>query len=72
MPKDAHRLCAGGGDLDLTGMDIAREAVKQVLTVNEEEWRKELPGIEQHLAIFGDKLPQAMQVEYENLKKRLG
>jgi len=58
-------------DIDLTGMDISPEAVKEVLEVNQEEWRKELPGIEQHLNIFGDKLPPELQVEYENLKKRL-
>lgn len=59
-------------DLDLVGMDISPEALKEVLAVDREEWRKELPGIKQHLEIFGDKLPTAMQVEYENLKKRLG
>jgi phosphoenolpyruvate carboxykinase (GTP) len=59
------------GDLDLTGMDIAPETVKQVLQVDREEWRQELPGIAQHLAIFGDKLPPELQVEYKNLKKRL-
>lgn len=60
------------GDLDLAGMDISPEAVKQVLAVDREEWRQELPGIEQHLKIFGDKLPPELLVEYENLKKRLG
>lgn len=59
-------------DLDLAGMDISPEALKEVLEVDREEWRKELSGIKQHLEIFGDKLPTAMQVEYENLKKRLG
>jgi phosphoenolpyruvate carboxykinase (GTP) len=59
-------------DLDLTGMDISPDVVKQALEVNQEEWRQELPSIEQHLAIFGDKLPPELQVEYENLKKRLG
>jgi phosphoenolpyruvate carboxykinase (GTP) len=60
------------GDLNLAGMDITPEAVKQVLEVNQEEWRQELPGITQHLAIFGDKLPPELQIEYQNLKKRLG
>jgi len=59
------------GDLDLTGMDIAPETVKQVLQVDREEWRQELPLIEEHLEIFGDKLPPELQVECENLKKRL-
>ena len=59
-------------DIDLTGMDISPETVKQVLAVDPEEWRQELPSIKQHLEIFGDKLPPELQVEYENLKKRLG
>jgi phosphoenolpyruvate carboxykinase (GTP) len=59
-------------DLDLTGMDMAPEVVKQVLHVDREEWRRELPGIAEHLALFGDKLPPELQAEYESLKKRLG
>jgi phosphoenolpyruvate carboxykinase (GTP) len=59
-------------ELDLEGMDITPEAVQQVLVVDREELRKELPGITRLLEIFGDKLPPELQVEYENLKKRLG
>ena len=59
-------------ELDLVGLDIAPESVQQVLAVDRDEWRKELPGIASHLAIFGDKLPPELQTEYENLKNRLG
>ncbi len=62
----------GEGDLDLAGMNISPEAVKKALEVDREEWRKELPGIREHLEMFGPKLPSALFEEYEALKKRLG
>ncbi len=60
------------GDLDLSGMDIAPEAVRQVLDVDCGEWREELPAIRKHLEVFGDKLPPELLAEFENLQKRLG
>ncbi len=58
-------------DLDLSGLNISPEAVAEVLAVDHEEWRRELPGMKQHLDTFGDKLPRELQAEYENLKSRL-
>ncbi len=58
--------------LDISGMDIPSKQLKEVLGVDPEEWRKELPGIKQHLETFGERLPRELLVEYEGLKKRLG
>ena len=58
-------------DLDVAGLNITTEALAQALAVNSEEWRQELPAIKQHLARFGNKLPPALSVEYENLQERL-
>ena len=58
-------------DLDLAGLDISAGAVEKVLAVDGEEWRRELPGIKQHLDVFGTRLPPELQREYENLKRRL-
>ncbi|MCG6533498.1 MAG: phosphoenolpyruvate carboxykinase (GTP) [Syntrophales bacterium LBB04] len=58
--------------LDLAGMDISPEEVKNALHVDPDEWKKELPGMKEHLGTFGDRLPQEMLTEYEKLKNRLG
>jgi phosphoenolpyruvate carboxykinase (GTP) len=58
--------------LDLDGLDVSREDVKQALNVDDDEWRAELPLIEQWFATIGDKLPTALQDELQALKHRLG
>jgi phosphoenolpyruvate carboxykinase (GTP) len=40
--------------------------------VNPDEWRMEVPSIEDHFARFGDQLPAALREELEALRQRLG
>jgi len=35
-------------------------------------FRAQLPQVEEHLARFGDDLPDAVQAQLEDLKKRIG
>ncbi len=58
--------------LDLDGLDAPHEDVRQALNVDEDEWRAELPLIEQWFATIGDKLPTALRDELEALEHRLG
>ncbi|MDX8141472.1 phosphoenolpyruvate carboxykinase (GTP) [Lentzea sp. NBC_00516] len=58
--------------LELDGLDVPREDIKQALNVDDDEWRAELPLIEQWFATIGDKLPTALQDELQALKHRLG
>ena len=60
------------GDLKLDGVDIAPEQLAEVLTVDEDAVRAELPQIEEHLATFGDDLPAEVRAQFEALKQRLG
>ncbi|MGH3495341.1 MAG: phosphoenolpyruvate carboxykinase (GTP), partial [Sciscionella sp.] len=60
------------GDLDLQGLECDPADVDASLVVDAEEWRKELPSIEEWFAKIGDKLPTAMRDEFEALKQRLG
>jgi phosphoenolpyruvate carboxykinase (GTP) len=43
-----------------------------VLTVDPDELREQLPQIEEHLAIFGDRLPAEVRAQLEALRERLG
>lgn len=58
--------------LNLKGLDIKKEFLEELLKVDVEEWKNELPGISEHFKKFGDKLPKELWDEYEALKKRLG
>jgi phosphoenolpyruvate carboxykinase (GTP) len=43
----------------------------KLLRVDVEDWQGELPLIEEHFAIFGDRLPPALREELERLRRRL-
>jgi phosphoenolpyruvate carboxykinase (GTP) len=72
---DAHETALGlvpsRGDLYTGGLDIAASDLEAVLTVDEDELRDQLPQLEEHLAIFGDKLPGEIRAQFEALKRRL-
>ena len=59
-------------DLDLSGLDVDAADVDAALAVNPEEWREELPLIEEWFDTIGDDLPTSMRDEFEALKQRLG
>jgi phosphoenolpyruvate carboxykinase (GTP) len=57
--------------IDTTGLDLSQEAMDQLLKVEVEAWLNEIPGIEEHYARFGDRLPQELRDELTQLKERL-
>ncbi|MGH2688998.1 MAG: phosphoenolpyruvate carboxykinase (GTP) [Actinomycetota bacterium] len=65
-------LVPGPKSLDTSGLDVDDEDLAILLTVDAEEWRAELPGIREHYALLGDRLPPALTEELEKLEKRLG
>jgi phosphoenolpyruvate carboxykinase (GTP) len=58
-------------DLDLSGLDVDPADVDEALTVNADEWRKELPLIEEWFEFVGEKLPTGIKDEFDALKSRL-
>ncbi len=59
------------GAIDTSGLDLAPGTVEELVSVDEQDWRDELPLIETHYEKFGDRLPQALKDELANLEKRL-
>ena len=59
------------GSLDLEGVEIAPEDLEQLLRVDIDEWRDEVPSIREHLATFGDQLPPALRHQLDALAERL-
>ena len=58
-------------DIDLTDLDMDIETLKSILKVDKDVWEKEAAEIEEHYKKFGDKLPEALKEQLENLKKSL-
>ncbi|MBI2703338.1 phosphoenolpyruvate carboxykinase (GTP) [Mycobacterium gordonae] len=58
-------------DLDLDGLDVEVADVAAALEVKTEEWRAELPLIEEWLEFVGEKLPTGIRDEFDALKERL-
>jgi phosphoenolpyruvate carboxykinase (GTP) len=60
------------GDLDLSGLDVPIADIEAALAFDADEWRAELPLVEEWFAKIGDKLPTSLRDEFEALKQRLG
>ncbi|MCL5071265.1 MAG: phosphoenolpyruvate carboxykinase (GTP) [Actinobacteria bacterium] len=59
-------------DLDLTGLDLTKEALNKLFNVNREEWDKETKDIGEFYDKFGSRLPEELNKELDDLIKRLG
>ena len=64
-------LVPAPGDLYTGGLDVAEEDLEQVLTVDPDALREQLPQVKEHLAQFGDRLPDELQAQLDALEKRL-
>jgi phosphoenolpyruvate carboxykinase (GTP) len=58
--------------LDTDGLDLTADQIEQALRVDVEEWKAELPQIQEWFEKFGDQLPAVLWTELDGLKARLG
>jgi phosphoenolpyruvate carboxykinase (GTP) len=58
--------------LDVTGLELSREALEVALAVDPEEWTDEVPLIDEWFAKIGDRVPDGLRIELDTLKSRLG
>ncbi|MDR2780727.1 MAG: phosphoenolpyruvate carboxykinase (GTP) [Synergistaceae bacterium] len=58
-------------DINLDGLDLSRDTLKELLTVDKELWREEAKGIREFYSKFGGKLPQKLNDELDSLEKNL-
>jgi phosphoenolpyruvate carboxykinase (GTP) len=59
------------GSLDVEGLDVSEDDIQTALHVDCDEWRKEIPLIEEWFAKIGEKLPAPLVTQLEELKSRL-
>jgi phosphoenolpyruvate carboxykinase (GTP) len=61
----------GDGGIDTSGLDISEEAMEQLLDVDPDAWKAQLPQVHEHYAQFGDRLPAEMRAQLEQFEQRL-
>ncbi len=64
-------LLPAEGAIDTEGLDIEPEAMRELLSVDEDLVREQLPQVREHLAQFGDKLPTELSEQLAQLEQRL-
>jgi phosphoenolpyruvate carboxykinase (GTP) len=60
------------GSLDTKALDLSDEKMKELMKVDIEGWKAEIPMIREHFETFGKKIPKALKEELAALEKRLG
>lgn len=58
-------------DLDLNGLNISPENMKELMSINLDEWKAEISGIEKHFTTFGKRLPEELREQLKEFKERL-
>jgi len=58
--------------IDTDGLEISGEAMEELLSVDTELVRQQLPQVREHLQKFGDKLPAELTAQLDALEQRLG
>jgi len=58
-------------DINIEELDITIDTIKELLTVDPENWKEEVKGIEEFYAQFVDRLPKELSEKLADLKSRL-
>jgi phosphoenolpyruvate carboxykinase (GTP) len=65
-------LLPAEGEIDTSGLEISNEAMAELLSVDTDLVKAQLPQVKEHLAKFGEKLPPEVRAQLEALEARLG
>lgn len=57
--------------IDISALNVDQKSIEQLMTINHEEWKKEIENIRVFYKIFGDDLPKEFTFELAELEKRL-
>ena len=60
------------GDLDTSGLKVSAEDMAEIMRIDTDAWKAEIPDIEQHFAKFGGRLPERLKTQLEEFRNRLG
>jgi phosphoenolpyruvate carboxykinase (GTP) len=69
--ETAIGLVPAPGEINVEGLDVGEEEMRELLAVDEDALREELSQVRDHLAKFGDDLPEQVSAQLDALQKRL-
>jgi phosphoenolpyruvate carboxykinase (GTP) len=58
--------------LPTEGLDLSADALAELVRFDPEAWAAQLPQVREHLAKFGDRLPEALRSHLARLEEQLG
>jgi phosphoenolpyruvate carboxykinase (GTP) len=62
----------GEGGIEISGLDLGEAEMHELLTVDVEGWKQQVPQIHKNYEKFGDKLPVKLREQLQALQERLG
>jgi phosphoenolpyruvate carboxykinase (GTP) len=65
-------LVPAPGGLDIDGLDVTPEDIAAALAIDTEEWKRELPLIDEWFDFIGETVPASLHTQLDILKARLG
>ncbi len=61
----------GEGGIDTAGLEVSEEQMRALLAIDAAEWQEQRAAIEEHYAKFGDRLPEQLRAQLDELGRRL-
>jgi len=59
------------GDIDVDGLDIDKDVLDLLLSIDVKQWKTEMDSIGEYLASFGDRLPAELEQEHQRVLNAL-
>ncbi len=59
------------GSIDISGLDMDADTLKNLTSIDRQQWQAEIAAIGEYLASYGERLPEALQQEYERVRDAL-
>jgi phosphoenolpyruvate carboxykinase (GTP) len=65
-------LVPAPGAIDTEGLDVSKEDMEELLRVDADDWRTEVPLIREYYERLGDRLPATLAAQVDALERKLG
>ena len=69
--KTAIGFLPADGALDTNGVDVTKDDLKELLSVDAKGWKEAVPQIREHYAAFGERLPKKLSTSLDELESAL-
>jgi phosphoenolpyruvate carboxykinase (GTP) len=60
------------GEIDIEDLAIGEEHMRELRSIDPDDMRDQIPQMQQHFAQFGDRLPDRLRAQMQDLAERLG